>query len=166
MSARLATSIATSYSLLRLPVGRGGLINSPCFCIFFALQIGLPLMGDTVGIVVWAQFNRVNRSFLLLFQTAVGPVGQDGVVVLLDNVLEIRRSGRERVRIPHQIVAERIVLEITLKMQIVQVFHFLSYFRFVIACEIFARHFTNRRFTEYPFNSKTRYNIVFVCRSC
>ena len=67
---------------------------------------------------------HVSISFLF-FQTVVGRVGQDGVVVLLDNVLEIRRSGRERVRIPHQRMMGSIVLEITPKMLTVQVFHFL-----------------------------------------
>ena len=60
----------------------------------------------------------------------VVPVGQDGVVVLQDNVQEIRRSGRGRVRTLHQIVAERIVLEITLKTLTVQVFHAVPYFCF------------------------------------
>ena len=38
--------------LLRLPVGRGGVVNSPRFCFFFHLsmsKVGLPLMGDTAG---------------------------------------------------------------------------------------------------------------------
>ena len=38
--------------LLRLPVGRGGVINSPrsIFFIFFSVsKVGLPLMGDTAG---------------------------------------------------------------------------------------------------------------------
>ena len=50
--------------------------------------------------------------------------------MLQDNVQEIRRSGRGRVRTPHQMVAERIVLEITLKMLTVQVFHAVLYFFF------------------------------------
>ena len=34
--------------LLRLPVGRGGVINSPRFCFFFPVsKVGAPLMGDT-----------------------------------------------------------------------------------------------------------------------
>ena len=35
--------------LLRLPVGRGGVINSPRFCFFFfpVSKVGAPLMGDT-----------------------------------------------------------------------------------------------------------------------
>ena len=36
--------------LLRLPVGRGGVINSPRFCFFFFFpvsKVGAPLMGDT-----------------------------------------------------------------------------------------------------------------------
>ena len=38
--------------LLRLPVGRGGVINSPrsIFLGFFSVsEVGLPLMGDTAG---------------------------------------------------------------------------------------------------------------------
>ena len=38
--------------LLRLPVGRGGVVNSLRFCFFFHLsmsKVGLPLMGDTAG---------------------------------------------------------------------------------------------------------------------
>ena len=38
--------------LLRLPVGHGGVVNSPRFCFFFHLsmsKVGLPLMGDTAG---------------------------------------------------------------------------------------------------------------------
>ena len=34
--------------LLRLPVGRGGVINSPRFWFFFSVsKVGAPLMGDT-----------------------------------------------------------------------------------------------------------------------
>ena len=34
--------------LLRLPVGYGGVLNSPRFCFFFPVsKVGLPLMGDT-----------------------------------------------------------------------------------------------------------------------
>ena len=37
-----------SNLLLRLPVGRGGVINSPRFCFFFPVsKVGAPLMGDT-----------------------------------------------------------------------------------------------------------------------
>ena len=37
-----------SVLLLRLPVGRGGVINSPRFCFFFPVsKVGAPLMGDT-----------------------------------------------------------------------------------------------------------------------
>ena len=57
--------------------------------------------------------------------------------MLQDNVPEIRRSGRGRVRTPHQIVTERIVLEITLKMLTVQVFHFFYFRFFVVAYKIF-----------------------------
>ena len=38
--------------LLRLPVGRGGVVNLPRFWFFFHLsmsKVGLPLMGDTAG---------------------------------------------------------------------------------------------------------------------
>ena len=36
------------HLLLRLPVGRGGVINSPRFCFFFPVsKVGAPLMGDT-----------------------------------------------------------------------------------------------------------------------
>ena len=42
-------SIITLHALLlRLPVGRGGVINSPRFCFFFPVsKVGAPLMGDT-----------------------------------------------------------------------------------------------------------------------
>ena len=33
--------------LLRLPEGRGGVINSPRFCFFSVSKVGAPLMGDT-----------------------------------------------------------------------------------------------------------------------
>ena len=38
--------------LLRLPVGRGGVVNSPRFCFFFHFsksKVGLPLTGDAAG---------------------------------------------------------------------------------------------------------------------
>ena len=41
------------HLLLRLPVGRGGVINSPrsifLFSFFFGVECWLPLMGDTAG---------------------------------------------------------------------------------------------------------------------
>ena len=37
------------HFLLRLPVGRGGVLNSPRFCFFPVSKVGLPLMGDTAG---------------------------------------------------------------------------------------------------------------------
>ena len=37
-------------SLLRLPVGRGGVLNSPRFWVFFSMsKFGPPLMGDIAG---------------------------------------------------------------------------------------------------------------------
>ena len=33
--------------LLRLPVGYGGVLNSPRFCLFSLSKVGLPLMGYT-----------------------------------------------------------------------------------------------------------------------
>ena len=37
--------------LLRLPVGRGGVVNSPVSVFFYLSmsKVGLPLMGDTAG---------------------------------------------------------------------------------------------------------------------
>ena len=67
-----------------------------------------------------------------------------------DNVLEIRRSGRGRVRTPHQIVTERIVLEITLKMLTVQVFHFF-YCRFFVVAYI---EITSWLVSAYDFYSR------------
>ena len=51
--------------LLRLPVGRGGVINSPDSVFFWVSKVGLPLMGDTaVHTAVWA---RVTTAFELNF---------------------------------------------------------------------------------------------------
>ena len=38
---------STVTLLLRLPVGRGRVINSPRFCFFSLSKVGAPLMGDT-----------------------------------------------------------------------------------------------------------------------
>ena len=48
----LIHALSKSCLLLRLPVGRGGVINSPrsIFLGFFSVsEVGLPLMGDTAG---------------------------------------------------------------------------------------------------------------------
>ena len=50
--------------LLRLPVGRGGVINSPRSIFLFSMsEVGLPLMGDTAGTTV----HSLSHDFKLNF---------------------------------------------------------------------------------------------------
>ena len=53
-------------SLLRLPIWRGGVINSPRFCFFYfpMSKVGTPLIGNIADIAVYSEINTLFRLIL------------------------------------------------------------------------------------------------------
>ena len=57
--------------LLRLPVGYGGVLNSPRFCFFSVSKVGLPLMGDTAVQYTDCYLSPCQHDFLNSISTGI-----------------------------------------------------------------------------------------------
>ena len=96
------------FFLLRLPVGRGGVLNSPRFCFFLSMsKVGLPLMGDTAGFPLL--FSALPHIILISLNPFYGRICQH--THILTCILKYLNGNKVfRAKIPTKDVLKRQIL--------------------------------------------------------